>query len=428
MSTPPSRTLSKNAAWALTLVATLTMAVSYVDRQTLSAIAPSVQSALGMDDTQYSYLGSAFAFAYLVGAPLAGRLIDTVGARRGLLGAVLVWSLVAALHALVPGFGVLFAMRILLGLAEAPSFPAAAQTIQRALPPAERARGFGVLFTGSSIGAAVAPPLAAWLEHRYGFRVAFLGTAAAGLLWVPLWLSLAFRPAARAALDRDRPAPPAPATTPAVIAKPSSFGLARDPAVLRCIFAVLASAPLLTFLHQWGTKYLFHDHGLTQLQAAKLLWIPPLFFDVGAVAFGHLASVARVRGANGVPRPLVAAAGLAMLAGVAIPYAPSPDLAVAAMCVMAMGGGGMYALPMSDMAARIPPGVVATAGGIGAAAQSVAQIATNLAIGASIKHTGSYTLILVALGIWVVPGTVAWLAWPAPPLHPDEPEPSDEPT
>ena len=60
-----------------------------------------------------------------------------------------------------------------------------------------------MLFTGSSIGAAVAPPLATWLADRYGFRVAFLGTAAAGLLWIPLWLAVAFTAPARRALDRS---------------------------------------------------------------------------------------------------------------------------------------------------------------------------------------------------------------------------------
>ncbi len=398
--------LSRAAAWALALTATLTMAVSYIDRQTLSAIAPSVQRDLGFEHNELysSLLGSAFAVAYLVGAPLAGRIVDVVGARRGLLGAVLVWSAVAALHAIAPTFGVLLAMRIFLGLAEAPSFPAAAQTVQRALPPADRARGFGVLFTGSSIGAAIAPPLATWLAaSRFGWRAAFLGTAAAGLLWIPLWLSLAFTPHARAALDRKHVAPP--------------VRHMAHPAVLRSMVAVLASAPLLTLIYQWGTKYLVHDHHLTQLETGRLLIFPPLLFDLGAVAFGHLTSRARARGAEGVPRPLLAAAATLMLAGAAIPFAPTPELAVAAMCVTMIGGGGMYALPMADMAVRVPPGLVSAAGGMCAAAQSVAQIVTNFAIGFAVMKTGSYLIILVVLALWVVPGSVIWLAWRPPPPH-----------
>jgi ACS family hexuronate transporter-like MFS transporter len=402
--------LSRPAAWALALVATLTMSVSYIDRQTLAAIAPSVQKALAIPDSAYGDLVSAFSIAYLVGAPAAGMLVDRIGARRGLLGAVLTWSAVAALHTLVPSFGALFALRIALGFAEAPSFPGAAQTVHRALPPADRARGFGVLFTGSSIGAMIAPPLATWLADRFGFRAAFFGTAAAGLLWVPLWLRMSFAPAARRALDRHD----APAGGDEAL---STGALLRHRAVQRGMLVVLASAPLLSLLMNWATKILVHDHGLTQRQTGHYLWLPPLFFDAGAVLFGHLASVARARGWSdgGVPRPLLAAACLAMLAGLAVPFAPTTAHVVAVMCVTMIGGGGLYALPMADVAARVPPGVVATAGGILAAAQSIAHIVANPLIGRSVEATGSYALITLALTLWVVPGCAGWLLWKAPP-------------
>ena len=81
--------LSRSHGWALALAATFTMAVSYFDRQTLSVLAPTVTAALGISDQGYGWLVSSFSFAYLVGAPLAGKLIGTIGARRGLLGAVL---------------------------------------------------------------------------------------------------------------------------------------------------------------------------------------------------------------------------------------------------------------------------------------------------------------------------------------------------
>jgi ACS family hexuronate transporter-like MFS transporter len=187
--------------WALALTATMTMAVSYVDRQTLAVLAPTVTHALGISETAYGWLASAFSIAYLVGAPLAGLLIDAIGARRGLLGAVAIWSVVAGLHALVPGFGVLFGLRIALGLAEAPSFPGAAQTVQRAVAPPDRPRAFGFLFTGSSLGAMIAPPLATAIEARLGWRWAFVGTAVVGLSWLPLWLTLAFSTEGRRTLD-----------------------------------------------------------------------------------------------------------------------------------------------------------------------------------------------------------------------------------
>src|SRR5947209_15633294 len=77
---PPA--LPHGLAWALALTATFTMSVSYVDRQTLAALAPTVTRELHVDETHYGWLLSAFSIAYLVGAPLAGRLVDFAGARQ----------------------------------------------------------------------------------------------------------------------------------------------------------------------------------------------------------------------------------------------------------------------------------------------------------------------------------------------------------
>ena len=122
-----------------------------------------------------------------------GTSVVRVELGPGLVGSILVWTTVAALHAVVPGFGILFALRIALGVAEGPSFPGAAQTMQRILPAAERERGFGVLFTGSSIGGMIAPPLASFLFGIAGWRLAFVGTALVGLVWIPLWIAITSR-------------------------------------------------------------------------------------------------------------------------------------------------------------------------------------------------------------------------------------------
>lgn len=406
---PVSR-ISRGYAWALALTATLTMSVSYVDRQTLAVLAPTVTKALAISEQSYGWLVSAFSFAYLVGAPLAGRFIDRVCARRGLLGAVLVWSGVAALHALVPGFLTLFALRIALGFAEAPSFPGSAQTVHRALPPHDRPRGLGILFTGSSIGAMIAPPLATYFEARLGWRVAFLVTAVVGLAWVPLWLRVAFSREGRRALDVR------PATTASASSRSPSYGeLLLHPAVLRAVVLVLASAPQIAFVLNWSAKYLVRELGLTQRQVGSYLWLPPLLFDAGAVAFGHIAS-RRIRVHGGEPeRGLVAAATLLALAGAAMPLAPGPWATVLVAGVALAGGGALFALLTADMLARVPPSAISTAGGITAAAQSLAYIVANPLIGRAVEGGGSYAPVVVALGLWVVPGAAVWMMWRPPP-------------
>lgn len=408
--------ISRKHAWALTIVATLTMAVSYIDRQALAALAPTVTKAFDISETQYGFLMSAFSMAYLVGAPIAGALVDRVGARRGLLGAVLVWSFVAALHALVPGFGALFFLRIALGLAEAPSFPGAAQTIQRALSPAERSRGFGVLFTGSSIGAMVAPQLATFLEKNWGFRVAFLGTAAAGLIWIPFWIAVAWKNPARALLDappdQDKP-------------KPSAIRIALHPAVLRGALAVIAVAPALGFVLNWGSKFLVSAHHLAQKDVGPFLALPPLLFDAGSVLFGHFASVRKRTRKDGAPdRPLFALAAILTLVLTAAPFGRTPWESMIFAGIGMAGGGGMFALITADYLARVHPSAISAASGMGAAAQSMSYIVFAPLLGKLIDATGGYTIPFVTLGLWLIPGCLGWLLWKPPPPHHEE---SDKP-
>lgn len=396
--------MNRRQAWALTIVATLTMAISYVDRQVLAVLAPTVTKELNINETSYGLLASAFSMAYLVGAPAAGKIIDTIGARRGLLGAVLVWSAIAAVHAVVPGFGVLFFLRIGLGLAESPSFPGATQTVHRALPPEERARGFGVLFTGSSIGAMIAAPLATYLEARIGWRGAFVIVPVMGLIWVPLWIAVAWSSEGRAVLDRHQERAKAP---------PMS-SIVTHPAVLRAVLVVFASAPTIAFVLLWGSKFLVKTYGLTQSQVGHYLWLPPLFFDLGAVLFGDLAS-RRKDGAT--PRLLLAMAMLLSLAIVFAPRATTPWGGIGIAGVALMGGGGLFALLTSDMLARVPSSAVSLAGGCTAAAQSLAYIIANPLIGRTVQKTGSYSLALTALAIWTIPGCIAWLLWTPPPRY-----------
>lgn len=398
-------------AWILVFVATFTMAISYVDRQTLSVLAPTVTKELSIGETGYGLLASAFSIAYLLFAPAAGFLVDHFGARRGLLGAVLVWSAVAALHAMVPGFGMLFALRIALGVAEAPSFPGAAQTVHRALPPEQRARGFGVLFTGSSIGAMIAAPLSTTLEKHFGWRLAFLGVAVVGLIWIPIWLATAWTAGGRALIERkdDEPALP----------KPPLRDVLTHPAVLRAVIVVFAAAPTIGFVLLWGSKYLVRTFSVSQTAVGKYFWLPPLLFDLGAIAFGDLATRRRREDS---PRALFAVAMILAAIGTAIaPFARGPWQAMISASIALAGGGGLFALLTTDMLARVPASAVSLAGGCTAAAQSLAYIVANLLIGRSVEARGHYHMVFWSLAAWTLPGCLVWLFWPAPPPYRTEP-------
>jgi len=404
--------LSSRRAWAITLVATATMAISYLDRQVLAVLAPTVQRELHLSDSEYGWGHSAFSLAYLVAAPLAGRLLERMGIRHGMLVAVVCWSVIAAAHAGLSGFFGLIALRALLGVGESPSFPGSAAAITRAQPAHVRPRAIGVLYTGSSFGAMVAPPLATALAATFlGWRGAFVGVALVGLLWVPIWLRVTGGADVQAAL-----AARAPSGRPA----PSLFEVGTHPAVLRASLLVASCSPLFAFVLLWGSKVLVETHGVPQDEVGRYLPWPPVLFDLGAVLFGHLASVhARRHGAFAPPRLLAACAGLLALTIAALPFAAGPWSFVALAGVAMAGGAGLFAMLTADMVSRVGPDLAASAGGFTASVQSVLYVVANPLFGYGREHFGGYTEILIAIGALIVPGLVAWLMWV--PRAPSEP-------
>ncbi len=401
--------LSRRRAWLVAAVATLAMSVSYVDRQVVSAIATSVRRALDIDAEHFGYLAGAFSLAYLVAAPLAGAVVDRVGARRGLVVAILAWSAVSAAHAFVPSFAALIVLRIILGTTEAPSFPAAAQSVRRALPPGDRSAAFGLLFTGSSLGAAVAAPLAIWLDVHFGWRTAFLVASVVGLAWLPLWLLVTRAPAVRAVLAQpDAGLSMAPARP-----RVSPVALFLDRAVLRALVLVVASAAGLMFLFVWMPQYLELGRGIAKPDVARYVWLPPVMADAGMVGFGVLASrLDRRSSAQRSHVGLVLAAATMEATMVLVPQAHAVWPAVIVLGVSAAGGGGLYTLLTADMMARIDPSRVSMAGGLTAAAQSLVYVVMNPVVGRWIDRTHSFDGPLVALGAVALPGAVLWALIP----------------
>jgi MFS transporter, ACS family, hexuronate transporter len=390
------------------------MSVSYIDRQTLAAIGPSVREALKIDHTHFGWFVSAFSMAYLVGAPAAGIVVDRLGARRGFAIAVVVWSVVAGLHAFATSFAMLFVLRILLGTAEAPSFPAAAQSIRRALPGANKTIGYGLVFTGSSLGAIIAAKLAIGLDTHFGFRFAFLGTAVIGTAWIPFWLF------ATRGTELSRPEARPLRTASSAFRGPLPPGSQEDepwlrfvtrPAILRTLVAVIGSAPVLMFVLNWTSQYLVEHWKLPKSEISNELIVPPLLFDIGAIGFGVLAS-RRESGPRRTHRDLILLSMLLASTLAFAPLAPSVPIAMAIFGASAAGGGGIYVLVTADMLGRVPVNKTSSAGGMTAAAQSLSHIVVSPLAGWAIDRTHGYGAVLLALGLAVIPASLAFILWP----------------
>ena len=175
--------------WIIGLVFLATL-INYIDRLTVSVLAPIITADLQLTNLQYASLGTWFLLAYTISQGLSGRMYDRVGTRRGFALSITVWSVAAMLHALARGLGSLSVFRFLLGLGEAGNWPGAAKTVAEWFPVRERAFGMAIFNSGAAIGSIIAPPLIVWLQLSFGWKATFLITGTLGFLWLTLWLAV----------------------------------------------------------------------------------------------------------------------------------------------------------------------------------------------------------------------------------------------
>jgi MFS transporter, ACS family, hexuronate transporter len=174
--------------------------------------------------------------------------------------------------------------------------------------------------------------------------------------------------------------------------------------------AMVGGAPVSAFFLLWGAKYLVEVAGTPAADVGRYLWLPPLMLDLGAIAFGDLASRAANRPERrGAHRALFGVA--ALLASMAAAVSATRDpWAIAALAGLSMAGGaGMVTLLMTEMLRQLPPELVSRAAGFTGAAQSLAYVVASPIIGRVVASRG-YLPVLVGLGAWVLACAAYWLA------------------
>jgi ACS family hexuronate transporter-like MFS transporter len=169
--------------------------INYIDRQTLSVLAPYLKLDYHWNNKDFALIVIAFRIAYAFGQTASGRLIDRFGTRRGLTITVTWYSIAAMLTSLATGLKSFCALRFLLGLGESANWPAATKAVAEWFPKRERGWAVALFDSGSSIGGAIAPLFVFWLYKKFGgWRPAFIVTGTLGFLWLIVWRLLYHRP------------------------------------------------------------------------------------------------------------------------------------------------------------------------------------------------------------------------------------------
>ncbi len=189
-----------NYRWVIVTLLLFLSTNNYVNRQVISYLKPLFCNSIanggfGWNNTDFSFLVSAFVGVYALISIFAGRVIDMIGTKLGLVISLIIWSVFGMINAFA---GTLLAVNIfirsLFAVGEAMLFPASNKTIAEWFPKKERALAFGIFNSGTNIGAMIAALFVPWClsfwGNNPGWKLAFLITGASGFIILVLWVSL----------------------------------------------------------------------------------------------------------------------------------------------------------------------------------------------------------------------------------------------
>lgn len=391
--------------WALIALAFLASLINYLDRQTLSVLAPVLQDRFHMPPTEYSRIVFAFMLAYTVMNGLSGQIIDRLGLRIGYALTVAWWSAAEVLHAFSNGVVSLGIFRFLLGMGEAGNWPAGVKLVAECFPPEERALASGIFNSGSSIGAVIAPPLVTWIVLSSGWREAFAFVGLTGFIWLIFWLML-YRPRAGGLLER----PPRPMALRALL---------RDRFLWQLTLSKVFSDPVWYFYIFWFSQYLRTARGFTLLQIGQTAWIPFLAADIGNLMGGMFSGRLTRRGIppDRAHRMGVLVFSLLMTAAIPAVLVRSAPVSIGLVALAALGYTGSLANLLSVPADAYSKDNVGSIWGFASMGAGFGGMVFSLITG-SVVERWSFTPVFIMFG--VTPLIAATLVWRLPKRTPPE--------
>jgi ACS family hexuronate transporter-like MFS transporter len=377
--------------WVAPATIMLSTLLSYIDRQTLAVLSPTILQDTGLSASAFADALAVFQIFYMIGNPLWGSTIDFLGLRLGMLAAVLLWTLASASHAWVAGFIGFAAARAVLGFGEGAAFPGVMRTATDSLPANRQARGIALGYSGASMGAIITPLVVTPIALKFGWRSAFLVTGGLGALWLLVWYALA-----------------RPPFLPAVRHAPSKF---IWPNILeRRAWVVISSFGLggvaLGVVAYLSPLYLSRVLNLSQAELGHVAWIPLVGWEIGYFFWGWVAD-------RFVPDAKSAAPFFALLALLALPsmlttLTQSLPMVLALFFWATFIADGFVVLSLRVGSHIFPKDRTAMVAGIGSGAWSLVLVVLLPVYGRLIDLKW-YGLIFASMSLMPVLGTTIWM-------------------
>jgi ACS family hexuronate transporter-like MFS transporter len=406
----------RNLRWYIGGLLFLSTVINYIDRQTLSVLAPYLKTEYQWTNTDFAWVLISFRVAYSVGQTLAGRLVDRLGTRRGLSLSVLWYSVAAMATAGANGLRSFAAFRFALGFGEAGNWPGATKAVSEWFPRRESGWAVALFDSGSSIGGALAPWIVLTIYHTFGsWRPAFVITGTLGFLWLILfrWFYRKpddhprLSPEERAYILSDRPV--SPAQTASEERRLPYRTLLRLPQTWGYVISKTCTDPVWFFITDWFAIYLVAK-GFKLEESLMGFWVPFIAADLGNFFGGGFSSYLIKRGWTvGAARKFIAVfGGLGMMLLIPTVWTTSFATLVTCFAVSTFAYAAFSTIILNLPADLYPSGSVASVSGLGGTGAGIGTIAAIYLTG-WVSDRYSFEPILIGASIIPLLGMLAVL-------------------
>ena len=404
--------------WGILAMLFAATTLNYADRATIAIAGPEIAKALALTPVQMGFVFSAFAWSYVVAQLPCGWLLDRFGSRKVYFYSILFWSLFTMLCG-VAGFlsgaaalATLFSLRLLVGAAEAPAFPANSRITSSWFPTVERGTAAAIFNSAQYFATVLFGPFMAWLVHRFGWQSVFYVMGVLGVCMSWLWLRRIHGPLAHPGVNAGELAHIEAGGALVHIEGGGSPPAGRRDETWRTIRQLVGSRMLLGiyvaqygitaltyFFLTWFPVYLVKERHMSILSAGFVSVLPAVAGFVGGVLGGVISDrMIKAGWSQSVARKTPIVAGMLAAMSMVICNYASTDWVVIAVMSLAFFGKGVGALGWAVVADTSPPEAGGLSGALFNTFGNVAGITTPIVIGYIIQSTGSFANALVFIG------------------------------
>jgi sugar phosphate permease len=403
--------------WGIALLLAIGVLVNYFDRVNLSVSQQALHAAFGISTITFGWLLSAYSWTYAALQVPSGLLLDRFGVRRIGRAAAILWSAASFAAAAATGVGSFFAARLLLGIGEAPTFPANSKAVGYWFPSEERSLATAIFDAAAKFASAIGVPFVGILLVYFGWRWSFAATGILSFAYFVLFylfyrnpgedktLSLAEREfIARGGAqpeDQSKAAKGAPLLY--LLRQRKVCGLALGSAAYNYTFYLLLT---------WLPSYLSTVHHIDLLHSAlytSVPWLIATFTDL--LVGGWLVDALIQRGWNASRvRQTVLVFGTSL--GLGILGAARAGTPVAALFWISLSLGGLAAaapVGWSIPSLIAPRESVGTLGGMTNFCSQLAAIAAPVFTGYIVQATNSFSGAFIAATVFLLVGIAGYV-------------------